>query len=101
MNRVRVSVSVLGITGMLVGIPLLLPSPVRGGGENAAVVIGDGPVIRNHISQDDIDQGLLPPSSLMQRGREFFVASFNPFDGAGRPGAPGDGLPTSRPRRTF
>ena len=59
-------------------------------------VVGDGPVIRAHVSEADCESGALTLKDIIARGRDLFVAKFNKFDGQGRPGATGNGTPSSR-----
>ena len=58
--------------------------------------IGDGPVIKEHVSEADCESGKLSLDELIERGRQLFVAKFNSFDGQGRPAATGNGVPTRR-----
>ncbi len=55
--------------------------------------IGDGPIIKEHISQDDIESGALSFGEIFEAGKELFIAKFNTFDGQGRPGTTGGGDP--------
>ena len=48
-------------------------------------IIGDEPVIKLHVNQDDIDSGTLDIDEIVEAGELLFVASFNSLDGAGRP----------------
>lgn len=57
----------------------------------------DEPVIGYHISQSDIDSGHWSLQSLFKRGEFLFTTPTNILDGFGRPGATGNGVPTSRP----
>jgi mono/diheme cytochrome c family protein len=96
----------MGTVGVVTGLALFPHRPaagVPGFGRRPLppVVLGDGPVIREHLSQADIDAGRVPFEALVQKGRELFVANFNLFDGAGRPEATGDGKPSPRARHTF
>ncbi len=100
MYRFRTSLSAIIMAGLMAGLALFARHPAVGDPPPAAVVLGDGPVIREHLDQHEIDAGRLPLEMLLRKGRELFVASFNTFDGAGRPEASGDGKPTARPRRT-
>jgi hypothetical protein len=62
---------------------------------------GDGPVVRTHLEQRQIDSGEVPFQTLFDRGKFLFAAKFNEFDGQGRPGTRGDGnprVPGSAPR---
>jgi len=58
---------------------------------------GETPVVEQHVDQADIDAGAIGPSTLIDRGRALFRASFNTLDGAGRPTSTGTGAP--RPPR--
>ena len=58
--------------------------------------IGDGPSIRAHVSEADIESGALALRDVIERGRLLFVSKFNSFDGQGRPMATGNGVPTRR-----
>ena len=58
--------------------------------------VGDGPVIKEHLSEADCESGKLSLDDLIERGRQLFVAKFNAFDGQGRPAATGNGVPTRR-----
>jgi len=53
--------------------------------------IGDGPIIREHLSQQDIEDGYVDFQTLMEKGEHLFVAKFNKYDGQGRPATRGDG----------
>lgn len=55
--------------------------------------IGDGPVLPAHVDQQRIDRGELSFQQLFDSGRFLFAAKFNAFDGQGRPGTRGDGVP--------
>lgn len=57
----------------------------------SAQYIGDGPVVKEHMSQDDINGGGVVFDMLMSHGELLFTAKFNKFDGQGRPGATGTG----------
>jgi Di-haem oxidoreductase, putative peroxidase len=111
MNRSRVSLSVVAGIALTVALALFPRSPARGypaaGGPEIAgrptptLNLGEGPVITVHLHQKDIDAGRYSLDALLQKGRELFTASFNLFDGAGRPEATGNGTPTPRPRVDF
>src|SRR3954465_540008 len=66
----------------------LLASPWLYGGD-----IGDGPVVRKHVDQREIDTGDLAFSKVFDAGKFLFSAKFNTFDGQGPPATRGDGLP--------
>ncbi len=55
------------------------------------VVIGERPVIENHVDQADIDSGLLNFNDVFDAGDKLFEARFNALDGQGRPGSTGTG----------
>jgi hypothetical protein len=54
---------------------------------------GDGPVIRAHVDQREVDAGELTFPKIFEAGRFLFSAKFNTLDGQGRPGTRGDGAP--------
>lgn len=54
---------------------------------------GDGPVLRTHVDQQKIDTGELTFPKIFDAGKFLFSAKFNTFDGQGRPGTRGDGVP--------
>lgn len=91
MTRRLTLVLALAIMGMTSSIPGV-GSP--GAGDDSR--IGDGPVIATHVSQEACESGALSLDRIVERGRELFMAKFNSFDGQGRPGATGNGLPTRR-----
>ncbi|MEP3225644.1 MAG: di-heme oxidoredictase family protein [Parasphingorhabdus sp.] len=90
---------------------LLIGSSAVASGDNGdgkKIVAEDGflhqPYLRNsidgHVRQDDIELGKWTIDQLHQAGRSLFVAQFTRADGAGRPGATGNGSPTRRPLGT-
>lgn len=107
MKPIPLSLILTATVGIAAGLAMLPGRPAIGGpgwgrrAEPPPVVLGDGPVIREHLAQADIDAGRYSLDRLLQHGRDLFVANFNTFDGAGRPEATGDGKPTARSRRTF
>src|SRR4051794_10589501 len=103
MNRSRVSLSVAGGMALTVALALGPRHPAAGGPErrSPAFDLAEGPVIKEHLDQHDIDAGRYPLDALVRKGRALFVASFNLLDGAGRPEATGNGTPTMRPRVDF
>jgi hypothetical protein len=101
MNRLRVSLSVTGIVALTVGLAAFPRHAVLGDALPPPVDLAEGPVIREHLDQHDIDAGRFSLEDLLQKGRALFVASFNSLDGAGRPEATGNGTPTMRARREF
>jgi hypothetical protein len=101
MKQLRVSVSCAGIFAVVIGLALVPHQPAGGDPSPPPVILGEGPVIREHLDQHDIEAGQWSFDALLQKGRELFVANFNTFDGAGRPEATGNGAPTARPPRTF
>jgi len=58
--------------------------------------IGDGPVLQEHVNQQDIDRGAIKLKKLLEMGEFIFAARWNRFDGQGRPAATGNGAPTKR-----
>jgi hypothetical protein len=63
--------------------------------------IGDLPVLSGHVSQDNINNGLLSFADLFSAGSTLFTAKFNTLDGAERPEATGAATPTKRTRQEF
>lgn len=59
----------------------------------SAQFIGDGPAVPVHLNQFEIDAGRVSLKQLRDHGKLLFEARFNFFDGQGRPGATGIGLP--------
>jgi hypothetical protein len=57
----------------------------------AAAVIGDGPVITQHLDEHKIERGEVPLQQVIDAGAFLFSAKFNTFDGQGRPGTTGGG----------
>lgn len=53
--------------------------------------IGDGPVVKKHVSQSDIEAGNMGLPEIFSAGHDLFNAKFNMFDGQGRPGTTGGG----------
>ena len=76
----------------------LLATPAAAGDdpERADADIGDGPVVKVHVSQADCESGRLTLDQIMARGSELFTAKFNTFDGQGRPASTGNGTPSHR-----
>ena len=85
---VVLALAIMRVTPSIPGVG----SPVAGDDSR----IGDGPVIRMHVSHTDCESGALSLDRIVERGRELFMAKFNSLDGQGRPGATGNGLPTRR-----
>jgi hypothetical protein len=86
------------------GLSLVPRRPAAGGpaiADQPPVSLSEGPVIQQHLDQKEIDAGHWLLDGLLQKGRALFTASFNTFDGAGRPEATGNPTPTMRPRRDF
>ncbi len=83
---------IIVLFSLALGPSFLLAGDVSGGETD----VGDGPVITEHVNEADCESGRLPLDELMERGRRLFVAKFNTFDGQGRPGATGNGVPTRR-----
>ncbi|CAM2008848.1 di-heme oxidoredictase family protein [Acanthopleuribacter pedis] len=53
--------------------------------------IGDGPIIREHMDQAQIENGSLDFWQIFDHGELLFAAKFNTYDGQGRPGTTGTG----------
>src|SRR5437879_3317732 len=99
MTRLRVSLSAAGILTLTVGLAAFPRHAVLGASPPPSGGRAEGPLIPQHLNQPDIDAGRWSLDDLLRKGRELFVASFNTFDGAGRPEATGNGTPTMRARR--
>ena len=89
-----VGLSCIGMTVLVVALSVLPHHPAIAAGGPPPVELSEGPVIREHLNQKDIDAGRLSLSDLLPKGRELFTASFNTLDGAGRPEATGNPTPT-------
>jgi cytochrome c peroxidase len=98
MSRFPTRLALLAIVPLAGGLALLAHGQAD---RDPPRTLGDGPVIRQHINQVDIETGFYPLDTLLQKGRALFVASFNTFDGVGRPEATGGDAPVPRARRTF
>jgi cytochrome c peroxidase len=98
MTRFPTPLALLGIVPLAGVLALVVHRPADG---DPPRILGDGPVIREHLNQAEIEAGYFPLDTLREKGRALFVASFNTFDGAGRPEATGSDAPVSRTRRTF
>ncbi len=59
----------------------------------ALAQIGDGPIIKEHLNQSDIESGAMTFDQIFKAGGALFKAKFNTFDGQGRPGSTGTGAP--------
>jgi hypothetical protein len=59
------------------------------GASSVLAQIGDGPVIRHHVTDSDVAN--MSFQELSAAGRELFIAKFNMFDGRGRPATTGGG----------
>lgn len=101
MKRSCVGWSCTGTISTIIALAFVPPRLAVGARPVPPVALGEGPVIREHVNQKEIDAGHWPLDALLRKGRELFVASFNAFDGAGRPEATGDGTPTPRAQRAF
>lgn len=88
MSRTATSMVVAAMVGLAPWLPALVAS--------AATVVGDGGVLGQHVSHDDLVAGRLSFPQVFQHGRRLFAAKFNTFDGQGRPAATGNGVPTAR-----
>lgn len=55
--------------------------------------IGDGPVVKQHVDQTNIESGDMSLDDILKKGGELFSAKFNAFDGQGRPATTGGGDP--------
>ncbi len=53
--------------------------------------IGDGPVIKEHLDQAELEAGHVDWYDLLEKGEDLFVAKFNKYDGQGRPATTGGG----------
>jgi di-heme oxidoreductase (putative peroxidase) len=98
-RQLRAGVSFTGTIALVVGLALVPLHPAVGGRALPSVTLGEGPAIREHLNQKEIEAGRWPLDALLDKGRELFVAHFNSFDGFGRPEATGNAVPTARPRR--
>ena len=58
--------------------------------EKKVIYIGDEPSVKKHISQSDIESGLISIEDVVIHGKELFTARFNSLDGFGRPLSAGD-----------
>ncbi|MAJ43297.1 MAG: hypothetical protein CMF96_00945, partial [Candidatus Marinimicrobia bacterium] len=58
--------------------------------QNKIIYIGDEPSVKKHISQSDIESGLISIEDVVIHGKELFTARFNSLDGFGRPLSAGD-----------
>ena len=68
-----------------------------GGSDDAAPpTIGDGPVIAAHVAAADVGTPAADVPFLIAHGKRLFEASFNTFDGAGRPETTGTGAARAR-----
>jgi hypothetical protein len=59
------------------------------GATSTVAQIGDGPIIKRHITDGDVDS--MSFQDLSEAGRLLFIAKFNMFDGRGRPATTGGG----------
>ncbi len=59
-------------------------------------VIGERPVITEHLDQNAINNGTVTFGQLFEAGRKLFVARFNVLDGQGRPASTGNPDPPTR-----
>jgi hypothetical protein len=100
MKSSRIGLSCAGIGAVVVGLALIPGYPAVGARSLPPVNLAEGPAIQAHVNQKEIDAGGWSLEALVRQGRELFTASFNTFDGAGRPEATGNGVPTARPRVT-
>jgi mono/diheme cytochrome c family protein len=62
-----------------------------------APVVGDERAVSAHLSQAEIEAGLVDTPTLIEVGRQLFTARFTRLDGAGRPTATAAEVPTHRP----
>lgn len=58
---------------------------------SAQTHIGDGPTIRTHLNQAQIENGQMTWDQIIEAGEKLFVAKFNKYDGQGRPATTGGG----------
>lgn len=82
----------LALPAALLGAVMYLKVP------SSSQLQGEGPVLKQHIQQADIDRGRIALPALVEAGRFLFSAKFNLLDGFGRPAATGNGTPTKRLR---
>jgi hypothetical protein len=82
------------LTVLLSFVSLLL----LGHADAQSTSVGDGPVLKHHVSESDIEQGNIKFKDLLELGEFIFAARWNRFDGQGRPAATGNGAPTKRDR---
>ncbi|MEZ5977256.1 MAG: di-heme oxidoredictase family protein [Planctomycetota bacterium] len=66
------------------------------GGEIAPDALGDEPTIASHVLQADVEADRIDVETLIERGKQLFVANFNTLDGAGRPETTGTGAVRAR-----
>ncbi|MBD8526706.1 di-heme oxidoredictase family protein [Pseudomarimonas arenosa] len=52
---------------------------------------GDGPVVKQHMNQSEIENASLSFDQVFTHGAKLFAAKFNMFDGQGRPATTGGG----------
>jgi di-heme oxidoreductase (putative peroxidase) len=90
----RPNLHLLAFFMMALALPLLLAADPPDSGADPD--IGDGPAIKAHVSEADCESGALTLNDIIAKGHDLFVAKFNTFDGEGRPGATGNGTPSSR-----
>ncbi len=90
---------VLGFLKSLQILPANTPTLVIDG--PGGEPLGEGPVVRTHVSQASVEAGAVPVEQLIAAGRALFAASFNTLDGQGRPTSTGTGaarLPRAFPQ---
>jgi hypothetical protein len=63
------------------------------GGFLLAQQIGDVPAIAVHMSETDVESGIVPWQDVVRHGEKLFTAAFNVLDGHGRPATTADGQP--------
>jgi CxxC motif-containing protein (DUF1111 family) len=94
MRRVRrfVALSIMSVGLAACGQgDLFIPHPTA-----EIQAVGDTPMATKHLSQADIEAGVVPLDGLLQHGRLLFAAAYNTLDGAGRPETRGTGTPRGR-----
>jgi Di-haem oxidoreductase, putative peroxidase len=64
--------------------------------DEGILVPGERPTLLRHVDQADIDSGKWSFGRLFDAGQVLFEERFNRLDGAGRPGATGNGVPSQR-----
>jgi cytochrome c peroxidase len=63
--------------------------------------IGERPAVERHLSQGDVERGLIGLEAMRAHGQLLFDAQFNFLDGQGRPGSTGTGAPRALGQPAF